>query len=295
MQLLGVWDLVGHTGPVYALECDQERKYLYSAGSDGIVALWSCITGKEALAVSRTPTAIYAMRYVPQTQTLFVGQTSGVIYALKPYEKKLLGAVQAHQAAVMGISSHPTDVEGWSTGKDGVFLYWDTDQAKPADRVLVSEAGLRGFVPLPTRRLFACAGRDGIAYIIERDSRQIIQRLIVENQPLFSIATAADESTLWIGGQSGWVYAWDVEDWTLRTAWQAHARAVNAIALHPAGQLIATASRDKQIYLWDVRSGKRLLTLAGHQRSVNALQWVDEGVLASAGDDGVIKVWHLEA
>jgi WD40 repeat protein len=59
--------------------------------------------------------------------------------------------------------------------------------------------------------------------------------------------------------------------------------------------LIATASRDKQIYLWDVRSGKRLLTLAGHQRSVNALQWVDEGVLASAGDDGVIKVWHLEA
>jgi WD40 repeat protein len=195
----------------------------------------------------------------------------------------------------MGISSHPTDVEGWSTGKDGVFLYWDTDRAKPTDSVLVSEAGLRGFVPLPTRRLFACAGRDGTAYIIERDSRQIIQRLIVENQPLFSIATAADESTLWIGGQSGWVYAWNVEDWTLRTAWQAHARAVNAIALHPAGQLIATASRDKQIHLWDARSGKRLLTLAGHQRSVNALQWVDEGVLASAGDDGVIKVWHLEA
>jgi len=294
VRLLGVWDLVGHTGPIYTLECDYERKLFYSAGADGIIALWSCISGKEALAIARTPTAIYALRYVPQTQTLLVGQTSGLIYALKPYEKKLLGAIQVHRAAVMGIQSHPTELEGWSTGKDGFFWYWDTALAKPTDSVEVTEAGLRGFVPLPKRKLFACAGRDGVAYIIDRQSRKIIQKLSVEKHPLFSLAVSPDEDTLWVGGQSGWLYAWNVEDWTLRAAWEAHERAVNALALHPRGKWLATASRDKRIHLWDTATGERVLSLAGHQRSVNALQWLDKEVLASGGDDGIIKIWHLE-
>lgn len=295
MQILGVWDLTGHTGPVYALECDEERKLLYSAGADGIVALWSCLSGKEALAVARTPTAVYAMRYVPQTQTLFVGQTSGLIYTLKPYEKKLLSSIQAHNAAVMGIGSHPTDLEGWSSGKDGFFLYWDTASGKPTERVEVTETGLRGFVPLPKRRLFACAGRDGSAYIIDRDHKTIVKTLPVENQPLFSIAVSPDENTLWIGSHSGRIYVWNVEDWTLRAEWQAHSRAVNALALSPTGKWLASAGRDRQVHLWDAQSGKRLFSLSGHLRSVNALRWVDKEVLASAGDDGIVKIWHLEA
>ncbi len=295
MQILGVWDLTGHTGPIYALACDEERKLLYSAGADGIVALWSCRSGKDALAVARTPTAIYAMRYVPQTQTLFVGQTSGLIYTLKPYEKKLLSSIQAHKAAVMGISSHPTDPEGWSSGKDGFFLYWDTVAGEPTASVEVTETGLRGFVPIAGRRLFACAGRDGSAYIISRDDRAILKTLPVENQPLFSLAVSSDEKTLWIGAQSGRIYAWSLEDWTLRASWEAHGRAVNALALDPTGKWLASAGRDKQVHLWDAQSGRRILSLPGHLRSVNALQWIDKEALASAGDDGLIKIWHLEA
>ncbi len=295
MQILGVWDLTGHTGPVYALECDEDRKFLYSAGSDGIVALWSCISGKEALAVARTPTAIYALRYVRQTQTLFVGQTTGQIYVLKPYEKKLLSSIQAHKAAIMGIDSHPTDLEGWSSGKDGFFLYWDTALGQPTAGLEVSEAGLRNFVPLPRRRLFACAGRDGSAYIIDRDSRKVSQKISIESQSLFSLVVSPDENTLWIGSQSGRIYIWNVEDWTLRATWLAHSRAVNALALHPSGKWLASAGRDKQIHLWEAHSGKLIRSLAGHLRSVNALQWIDKEVLASAGDDGLIKVWHLEA
>jgi WD40 repeat protein len=116
----------------------------------------------------------------------------------------------------------------------------------------------------------------------------------VEKQPLFSLAVSLDEDTLWVGGQSGWLYAWNVEDRTLRMAWEAHERAVNALALHPTGKWLATASRDKRIHLWDTATGERVLSLSGHQRSVNALQWLDKEVLASGGDDGIIKIWHLE-
>ncbi len=294
MRLLGVWDLSGHVGPVYALACDYKRHTLFSGGADGIIAQWSCGSGKGAVALAHTPYAVYALWHVPQLDDLYIGETSGTIYIVNTAQKRLRRAIRSHSKAVMGLHSHPTLSEGWSTGQDGVFLYWDLEKAEPLGSVVVTPAGLRGFTLLARKDIFVCAGRDGYAYILGRAEPTSLHQLPLEDRPLFTAAAPTHENRVWVAGFSGKIYELDTLTWENTRTTEAHARTVNAMALHPSGQWLATASRDRQIHLWDLMTWERRLTLEGHQRSVNAILWLNPETLASAGDDGLVKLWHLE-
>ncbi|MCX7607242.1 MAG: hypothetical protein N2170_08275 [Bacteroidia bacterium] len=293
MRLLGEWDLPGHCGPIYALECDYERKSLFSAASDGLIAEWRCLSGRQARAIAHTPSTVYALHWLSAHELLYVGDSTGVVYVLDLKNKTLRRAIKAHQSAVFGIFSHPAESEGWSSGRDGKFIFWHVEESEPFANVYVTSAGLRGFILSPSFRGFWTAGRDGWVYEIDRARKEVVRRVQVDPQLVFSIQLSPLRSSVATGGKSGYLKLWSAE---MELLWEepAHGSALNALAWHPGGRLLATGGRDKQIHVWDVVNRERRLTLQGHQRSVNALLWITPDVLASAGDDGLIKVWHLE-
>ncbi|MCS7296654.1 MAG: hypothetical protein RMK19_04075 [Bacteroidia bacterium] len=293
MRLIGEWDLPGHAGPVYALACDYEQHVLFSAGADGCIAEWRCTTGKQARALARTPNAVYALHWVPALHHLYVGESSGTIYVLDLDSKVLRRSIRAHQSSVFGLASHPTDAEGWSSGRDGQFLYWDIEQSQPFVGIHVTPAGLRSFVLSPTGTDFLCAGRDGWIYEIQRSARQVTRRIQADPSFLMTIQSAPRQGLIATGGKSGLLRIWN-KDLILLLERPAHTYALNAIAWHPSEKILATGGRDKLIHLWNPFTGEKLLTLQGHLRSVNALLWISTDTLASAGDDGLIKIWHLE-
>lgn len=291
MRLLGTWDLPGHGGPVYALACDEERNTLFSGGADGIIAEWRCTSGKQARAVARTPGAIYTLHWVPEREHLYVGESSGTVYALDLAEKKLLRAVKAHESAVFGLGSHPSAAEGWSTGRDGKFLYWDLQEARPYAAVSVTPAGLRGFAR--AQESFFCAGRDGKLYQIARGQYHVSKSVVADPHFVFALQASPQETWIASGGKGGTLQLWTPD---LELVWEtpAHAYTLSALAWNPTGRILATGGRDRVIHLWDVEEQKKCLSLPGHVRSVNALLWLNAETLASAGDDGLIKIWHLE-
>jgi WD40 repeat protein len=61
-------------------------------------------------------------------------------------------------------------------------------------------------------------------------------------------------------------------------------------------QLASSASLERTIRIWDPASGAKLLTLPGHPRAIRSLAWSRDGRrLASAGDEGAVKVWDVAA
>jgi gluconolactonase len=101
-----------------------------------------------------------------------------------------------------------------------------------------------------------------------------------------SIISASGDKTIRI---------WDAQTGTPRRLLRDHADAVFAIALSPDGKTLASAGVDRSIKLWDVATGKARFSFTGrtHGDTIYALAYAPNAKLASAGGDGVTKLWHI--
>ncbi|MEH1926882.1 serine/threonine-protein kinase [Nostoc sp.] len=70
---------------------------------------------------------------------------------------------------------------------------------------------------------------------------------------------------------------------------------VNALAISPDSNTLASASDDKIVKLWDLNTQKVLASLLGHSQAVKSVTFSPDGqILATASDDKTIKLWQVE-
>ncbi|KAM0254355.1 hypothetical protein ACHAQJ_006887 [Trichoderma viride] len=89
---------------------------------------------------------------------------------------------------------------------------------------------------------------------------------------------------------------------------KAHDKDINAISVHHAGQLFASASQDKTVKVWSVEEGEVQGILRGHKRGVWTVQFspaqmpavqgedgpiTGKGVILTGSGDKSIKLWNL--
>jgi conflict system STAND superfamily ATPase/WD40 domain-containing protein len=112
-----------------------------------------------------------------------------------------------------------------------------------------------------------------------------------------AIALDAAGATLATGGDDGAVLLFDANQparprATLRSA----GTAVRSLAFTPSGTTLAIGALDGSIRLWDIAQPKpRPVTLAAHTTAVSGLAFDARGHLLSAGFDGSVKLWNLDA
>ena len=77
-----------------------------------------------------------------------------------------------------------------------------------------------------------------------------------------------------------------------------HGRDLYAVAVTPNGTRVATAGSGGNIYFWNSETGQRVddADAWAHEDRVQALAFSADGtLLASADEEGVLKLWDVEA
>ncbi len=138
-------------------------------------------------------------------------------------------------------------------------------------------------------------------------------RSIVTGNQTYALATSLEESSGEIlsieivppyaitGNSNGSISVWNLATGGLRKTWKGHDSSINAIAVSPNGQILATASDDGSIKLWDLTTAINtdtlplLHTLKEHSNAVLSVEFSPDGrKLASGSWDNMIMIWDTQ-
>jgi len=126
-------------------------------------------------------------------------------------------------------------------------------------------------------------------------SSQFLENSLDNVGSVNNIALSSDGRTL-VTASFGTIRVWNLRTGeVVRTLNQVHSKkSVNALAVSPNGEILASGGDDNNVILWDLKNGRRMLTIPAHSRGVKALAFSRDGqTMASASDDKTVRLWNV--
>jgi WD40 repeat protein len=271
---IAIWDLEqrkqmrtfsGHTSAILTLAVAADGQYLLSGAADKTARWWSLEQGK-ALWTWNGHSAVCAVAIRPGPKKhLAVGLADGTLVILdgaSTSAKELSRQANANAAGVAGLAFSRDGQRLASVGGDGSIQLWqltDTGAIKPLARLLS-----------PSRNGSATA-------------------------PLTGVALSPDGRYLAAVGADTLVHLWDTVSGTEVRTLQGHTDWVSAVAFSPDGRHLASVGveKDRALRIFE------LPTLQAeqdntHRGPILSLAFSpDRQTLATAAQDGTIKLWNL--
>jgi hypothetical protein len=164
---------------------------------------------------------------------------------------------------------------------------------KPAELSEALRAFLQGrAIPLP--------GGEGVSKLSAAPTKVLPPLLLRAHvAPVSALALSADGKLLATGGLDEAVKVWDAETGRPKRPISGNEGAVNCLAFHPDGNLLAGASSrlfhdDMGIQVWDLASGREVRKLTGFKANVQAMRFDSKGRFLLAGsEDGEVRLFPL--
>ena len=166
--------------------------------------------------------------------------------------------------------------------------------AMPADGERSFSAVITALAMQPGGHLIAVAGDDHVIRIWDRDSGELVVRLVGHHDWIRGVAFSPDGSRLVSSGNDRQVLLWDVAHARLEAVLAVHDHAIDAVAFAHSGQWVATAGFEDKLCILDLTGNTAKRVLHGPCRDIRAIAISsDDRHVAAAGRDGIVRVWDV--
>jgi WD40 repeat protein len=299
IQVQKINTLSGHRDCVYTLEKSPNSTQFFSAGGDGVVALWSLENPEIGDLIAKVTNSVYALCTEADENTLLIGQNFEGIHRIDLQNQKELKSVKITDAAIFDIQFYKNEI--LVACGDGRVLVLDRVLLAVKKYLSASDKSARCIAIAPKLGEFAVGYSDSLIRIFDLESKTLKYTIQAHKNSVFTLSYSLDESFLLSGSRDAHLKVWKTEiPYQLQEDIVAHMFALNHLAFSPDGRYFATASMDKSVKIWDAQSFKLLKIIdkarhAGHGTSVNKVLWTQyQNQLLSASDDRLISVWEID-
>lgn len=218
---------------------------------------------------------------------------------------EIIRTISGHGDAVYRAEFSPDGARLVTVSRDVTARTWDVDSGAEIARMSLANPAFAAATYSPDGKSAAtCAwerdetGVHGVVWVWDAATGEVKHRRRVGVKPLSAIRYAPDGSRPLVGSWDGLVHVLDsngVETARFPLPDEGVYNAVNDIAIHPAGDLIAAASKDRTVRIFSLASGRLAATLRGHGGFVECVAFSHDGTrLASTSVDASVRVWRVE-
>lgn len=255
--------LTGHEESVLRVRFSADGRQLVSVSSDRVMKIWTS-DGQLIKTLPASPKQFTTGAFDPKLTTLALSDANNSI-ELWNLEGKLIKILGKHSATVNSMAFSPDGRLLVSASEDGMVKLWDL----AANRELT----------------------------LTEDEENRPQR----EAPIKTVNFSPDSKFILAGGGDAAIRLWST-DGSLLATFLGHKRGINSVSFSPVdttmpsgiGYSILSASDDRTVRIW--QWGEVIpFSLVGHQSDVLGLSFSPDGeTLASASQDGTIKLWNWQ-
>ncbi len=291
--------LTGHNSSIFKVVPFKQPHLFLSGAGDGWIVEWDLNDPEMGKLLSKVETQIFSLKYLEGHELLVVGNMEGGVHWINLNEPDATKNIAHHSNGVFAIERVGESV--LTAGGKGVLTRWDIKEARTIESLHLTNKSLRCIAYSKARNELAIGASDHCIYLLDATNleiKQVIEK--AHDNSVFTVLYSPDNRYLISGGRDAHLRIRDLENGGKEISFQpAHWFTINHLAIHPKGQLLATASRDKTIKIWDANTFELIKVLdtvrdGGHVNSVNHLYWsTHNNELISCSDDRSIIVWSI--
>ncbi|MFE0591666.1 hypothetical protein [Micromonospora echinospora] len=298
------------TPRVDAVAFSPDGRTLAAGAGNGTIALWDVADPTRPRRIATAtgqPAVVSSIAFSPDGHQLAVGDNGGGLAlwgVTDPTRPRRAADLTGHSGWVSAVAFSPDGRTLVSGDVGGRAFVWDAVRARRVGQLAGHRDGVGAFGFGSDGRRLASGGGDGILLweLTDPGRPRRLGALSGSTGGVRALRLGGHDGRYVIGvGADRSVRRWDVADparpvrATLvpaaRTTW------VNAVAVSPDGQVVATASADSTVVFWRAGAGAGLSVryrLGGHDGDVRSVRFRSDGrLLATGGADGRTNLWEL--
>lgn len=288
-----VLEFSAHRGPIHSLLLHSHHPVLFSGGRDGSASMWSWhgeILG--TLAVHDKPLCGFALS--PDGKLLATVGEPGEVKLWDVSAGKLLLVLRDGLPAVRGVAISSRQVVAVALS-DGSMHFFEPGQKRPV--VMPGHLGEIDCLGVsPTGSVLASGGQDGLIYLWDFDSYKRVAQFGGHTRRVLQMGFSPDSRLLLTTSGDYTTRLWEIEAGAEMRLYRERTTIKQAAAFTSDPDVLVTAGVDKKLRFYRISTSRQIGVIdTGTQNLRNVVCDLNRPILASAGGDGLVKVWRFGA